>query len=298
MIARSLPARALVILSGFLAFTGSAAADEPDQVFVYTWPAIEGAGMPAAVVERRKVDQALVTACGTRPAWDRSALVGAVLIKGIGWLLDALNKAAAEREERYIASLSATTSAAASYAQFPVSSRTGRQCVLIDRVSAAGEDRATYVLGLTPVGTTAYTIEVVGARLSDTALINRKGLPDKVTADLSMTINTVQKDGAGRLQQVVAGSYSASISDLNPKLVQGAGNDPARVMSGALSPHRSPVLALPGADTPTTISIAVVESNAGLAKAKQRVALIQKLRTEAITLIGGALEDQIKKATQ
>jgi hypothetical protein len=264
-------------------------------------------GMPMSqlqrdlVLQRRKDDQALAAACGPAgQSIDRSAFFIGLIVEAVNLGIKALDKTLSASEDKYLASLSATSSASSTAPSFPVDARTGRACVIVDRVSDAGDDRATYVLGLRSVGANAFTVELIGARLTDRSLVGRRNLPDKVNADIAFTFTTVETStAAGRSEQRVLPLYSAAIKNLDPKLIAPEmAADPARPMSTAADAHVSPVLPLPVSTAPTTISVVVVESNGGLAKAKERVALARKVRSKVIELTGGAIKDQIENLAQ
>jgi hypothetical protein len=151
-----------------------------------------------------------------------------------------------------------------------------------------------------PVGTSAFTVEVIGARMTDRRLIGRRNLPDKVNADIALTLTTIEPatDG-GRFEQRVFPIYSAGIKNLDPKLIAPEmAADPARPLSAPENSRISPVLPLPRLITPTTMSVVVVESNSGLAKAKERVALARKVRAKLIEITGGAIKEQLEKLGQ
>lgn len=270
----------------------------PDRSYVYAWRALQSAGLPDNVLKRRQEDRKLEGLCGQNV--DRSALIVGLIVEAVSLGIKAIDKALSAKEDRYLESLSSSSSASNTAPSFPLDARGGTQCLIVDRVSDAGDDRATYVLGLTPIGTNAFTVELLGARLTDRTLIGRRNLPDKVNADIALTFLTVEPEtDAGRPEQRTLPVYSAVIRNLDPKLIAPAmANDAERMMQGPGLPQRSPVLPLPRLATPTTISVVVIESNAGLNKAKERVELARKVRGKLIELTGGAISEQIGKLAQ
>lgn len=270
---------------------------KPDQNYIYAWRAMDAAGLPNDVLARRKSDKALIAACEPAATADKSGFIIGLIIEGIGLGLKALDKALTAREEKYLESLSSTTTASATNGNFPVDARSGKQCLIVDRISDAGDDRATYVLDFIPVGDSAFTVEIVGARLTDRALIGQRGLPDSVNADIALSMTIVEPDTpAGRPEQHVFPVYAATVKNLDPRqIAPEMAKDPERLFSVSAKRHRSAVLPMPKAGTPTTLSVVVVESNGGLSKAKERIALARKVRAKLIELTGGIVKEQLDK---
>ncbi len=279
---------AAVLAVVFSAVAGSlpAAVQPAEQVFVYPLDRLATSGLPADLVRQRTSDP-LFAPCGADPAARAfPAILVPLVMAGFKALLGLTDKAIKAREDRRIAALSHSFAGHSTYADFPLRPRAERSaCLVVDRVTVDGTAvtaRSTYVIGLRPFGANALGVELLAARVADTALL-RGGKVRTLNADLAVTIATVEQPRDGLAVQRTLGTFTTTLKGIDPALpgARPAGDQPILLLP----------LPLPGA--PTSLTVAVTESNAGLAAVKERVALQRKLRAKLLEFAGDVVEDKL-----
>lgn len=264
-------------------------AEQRESSYLYSTDALASSKLPDALVAHRR-DEPLFLGC--EPPESRAVfetlLVG-VVVAAFKALLKTADAALKAQEKKRLDALSHSASATSTGASFPLASGARKpRCLAFDRI-VWEKDRivaeSLYVFRLEPVGSTAFTIELVAAKTVNSTLIGKRGLPATLNADIGLAFTTVQLGVGGTPEQRALPAYTASVKGL----------DPARPgVRPESERHISAVIPVPSNGTPTTIVATVTESNAGLDKEKERAALQQSIRGKLIELAGGAVEAALK----
>ncbi len=273
-------------LNGSMAafFAQPAVAAPVETVFVYPSDKLEASRLPDQLVQLRR-DDPLLDPCTTTPAVRAFPVVLVPLIaEGFKALLGVVDKAMTAREDKRIAELSHSFAGNSAFADFPFR-QPSQSCLVVDRVAIDGASLtslSTYVIGFRRFGTSAISVELVGTRVSDTTLV--RGMKDMtLNADIAVTMSVIEQPRDALAVQRTLGTFSSTIRNIDP-------SKPGAAPKHAQAPLLLP-LPLPGAAT--SLTVAVTESNAGLAAVKDRIALQRKLRTKLLEFAGDTVEKKL-----
>jgi hypothetical protein len=289
----TIPVLACALLA---AATAAPARDTPGPIvrtYVYTYDSMDAALLPADLVSRRKADR-LLDAC--RLADTVQLRVDPILIPLVGAIanmfLTAVEQEIQAREKKRLASLSHTYSGNASFARFPLEANTNdRDCLVVDSIEVTGagselgstRDIATYVVGMSRVGDTAFRLEPLGARIDSSKALPARERARTLNAEVSLAFTAV----AGRENSQLPELYSYPAYTFSLKnMIEGQNH-------GASELPRSIVMPLPqtgASSVPVTIAAAVTESHTTLNSEKERIALEQSHRKALITASGEMLK--------
>ena len=240
------------------------------------------AGIPRAVAQLRQGD-AIFEACAPRSGTGgqksaAAAFAVPLVVFGFKLFASVVEADLADKERQRLAAFSRSYSQVRSDVSFPEIEGAMR-CLVVDRLTRTGESftsGATYVLGLRPVGSTAFTIEPLAARIDASPVLARQRSPT-LNANLSLAIQSVVPDQQMRNELITLPVYSVSYENLR----QG------RTAKSYNSARRSPVIPFPPPTSPTSVTVAVTEAHTRLGREKQRIALEQANRA---ALVGAASE--------
>lgn len=277
-------AAAIQLTAGPLPAQPVAAGTGKERTYIYDFDelAADDSRLPGGLRRLRARDD-LFAPC--RPAGDpHTAAVVVPLIIGLFKIFaNVVDTHLKGKEKRNLEAKSRSYSQLRTEAEFPLAP-TGPElkCLVVDRNTDRGgtfESGALYVLGLRRVGTTGFTIEPLAARIDSTPIFTA---PTSQTLDATVSVTFQSIMTADRTNQLATfPAYSVAFKKLQ------------LTKPGTPPETRSPVLPLAASPTaPTSIAVAVTESDSRLEKEKERVALEQANRA----LLSSALGDILKAA--
>jgi hypothetical protein len=241
------------------------------QTFVYPLDRLATAGLPSDLVDRRSRDPLLDECRGQNRA---VGIFLPLIMLTFNTLLGEIDRGMKAAEKRRLDALSDSYSANSAIDSFPLAPRgSAMSCVVIDQVEtgSGGEtrDRATYVLALRRLGSTAFVVEPLAARLDRSSVV--MGQADRrVNVDLSFSLATVTPPAKGEMPSLYGyPAYTVRLSALTV----------GQPHSTERHAFRSIVLPLPQDNrSPTSLVAAVTESHVSLTRERERVALQQANR--------------------
>lgn len=154
----------------------------------------------------------------------------------------------------------------------------------------------TSVKGVTP---TAFVIEPVGGWVGNSGVLDPLESPPRINADLAVAITTITKNDGVLPDSTTFPPYGVSFKDLkvgkNCPDENGVPNTNECVyLAPKGDPRSSVVLTLPqDRNSPTSIVVSVTESDVGLQKEQERIALLQKTRQALLGALGEILKGQL-----
>jgi hypothetical protein len=254
-------------------------------------------GVPAAVLElhdRTTGYSGVYSRCGAANAQIAPFLVPLVLF-GVNLFARVVERELSAREARRLESLSRTYARARSQPAFPALDASIR-CLVVERVTKVVSDAgtsyelgATFVMGMSRVGNTGFTIEPVAARVDASDIIAREH-PPELNAAVSVTFQSVVTNAEGANEMVTLPAYSVNFKNL------------VLATNSHSSSGRSPVMPIPvsrsaGTNTdgtsPTSVVVAVTEAHASLDRVKQQIALDQANRAALVAAIGETVKSAL-----
>lgn len=285
-----------MILAGFSTHL-HAQENTPIRTHTYFYDEIQDedfARLPTPIVERRLKDR-LFDGCRETNARIAPALVPIAMFFANS-ILGELDRALSRREEARLKKRSLNFVGTRTDTDFIFGNRVAR-CLVIDRFQSgfanSGDgvrtrkflDKSIYVIIFEKVGTTAFRISDIRAKITNTPAWQfvREGDGYRANAIIGVGIRAVS-NSKGTPTLVEFPEFNYTIKDL----AQGKGRAAPSESIG------SSVMPLPvGDDIPTTIVVSINESDVSLEKLRQQTELARQMRSSLFSAIGSSIETAI-----
>ena len=257
------------------------------RTYIYSYDAIDAAGLPADLVTRRKQD-ALLNVCRQPDsvAVKSDPVLVPLLLTLANFAMSAVEQEIQKKEKARLKSLSSTYTANRSLAAMPVDSANSYDCLVVDHVEeGAGPtaNRATYVIGMHRVGNNGMRFEPLAARIDKSKALPDKEKTRKLNSEVTLTMTAVAPRANSFLPELYTyPAYTISFKDM----IEGQNHSAASLPMSAVMPLPA---GAPG-DVPVTIAAAVTESHVSLDSEKERIALEQTNRKAISAAIGEMLK--------
>ena len=289
MKAGSIASVAALLLASTTPVRAQATPTPQDSVYIYYADELfaDQSPLPVGLRQLRREDP-IINPCRSAETQVAPWLVPLVLF-GVKLFGSVVERHLSQREAQRIESMSRTYAQVRAEESFPVQAAGPRmRCLIVDRVSQSSgsfTSGAIYVLALRPVGRTAFTVEPLGGRIDRTP-IQLRPRRNQLNATLSVTFQSVAPDSSGTQELVTLPAYSMTFRDLT------LSNDRNNIVRPPA--RRSAVMPIVrNGEVPTSVAVAVTESDASLEQVKQEIALEQANRAALLAAIGEAVKTAI-----
>lgn len=281
---------AVAAVAGSIASPSSA--QEPpertEQVYIYFYDELGSNSPFNAQQTQLRINADIFAPCRAQVAEPQvSPLIVPLVMFGFNLFARVVENELSRGERRRLAALSRSFSQVRSDPEFSAPAQRFR-CLVVERATTVGNDiveaGATYLFGIRRIGTTAFTVEPVAARVDASEIIDRES-PPELNATVSLSYQSIVTDADRANQLVTLPAFAMNF----PKIERGEILWVAR--------RASPVMPIAvshgGARAPTSIAVAVTESHASLERVRERIALEQANRAALVAAMGETLKTAI-----